>query len=87
MGRYQGQRVRVPSKRRVPGLIRDGLRLCAKKHCDNKLGAYATSEAAVNAPGRVMVMELAGDKIRVNTICPGFSRTIALGYGRIRAYG
>ena len=43
-----------------------------------RLGAYASSKAAINALGRVMAMELAADNIRVNTICPGFNDTSRL---------
>jgi len=43
-----------------------------------KLGAYASSKAAINALGRVMAMELAASNIRVNTICPGFNDTARL---------
>lgn len=39
------------------------------------LAAYMTSKLAVNGLGRTMAMELAKDKIRVNTICPGFNDT------------
>jgi 3-oxoacyl-[acyl-carrier protein] reductase len=42
------------------------------------LGAYASSKAAINALGRVMALELAGNNIRVNTICPGFNDTSRL---------
>lgn len=42
------------------------------------LGAYASSKAAINTLGRVMAMELAGNNIRVNTICPGVNDTSRL---------
>lgn len=37
--------------------------------------AYATSKAAIVAFGRMIALELAKDKIRVNTICPGAVQT------------
>lgn len=43
-----------------------------------RLGAYASSKAAINTLGRVMALELAPDNIRVNTICPGFNDTSRL---------
>lgn len=39
------------------------------------LAAYTSSKLAINGLGRTMAMELAGDNIRVNTICPGFNDT------------
>jgi 3-oxoacyl-[acyl-carrier protein] reductase/meso-butanediol dehydrogenase/(S,S)-butanediol dehydrogenase/diacetyl reductase len=50
----------------------------ASRTAGPRLGAYASSKAAVNALGRVMAMELAADNIRVNTICPGFNDTSRL---------
>ena len=50
----------------------------ASRTAGPKLGAYASSKAAINALGRVMAMELAGSNIRVNTICPGFNDTSRL---------
>lgn len=50
----------------------------ASRTAGRRLGAYASSKAAVNALGRVMAMELAADNIRVNTICPGFNDTSRL---------
>ena len=50
----------------------------ASRTAGPKLGAYASSKAAINALGRVMAMELAASKIRVNTICPGFNDTSRL---------
>ncbi len=37
--------------------------------------AYSTSKGAIVALTRNMAMDLAGDKIRVNCVCPGFTRT------------
>lgn len=50
----------------------------ASRTAGPKLGAYASSKAAINALGRVMAMELATSNIRVNTICPGFNDTSRL---------
>ena len=50
----------------------------ASRTAGPKLGAYASSKAAINTLGRVMAMELAGSNIRVNTICPGFNDTSRL---------
>lgn len=50
----------------------------ASRTAGPRLGAYASSKAAINALGRVMALELAGDNIRVNTICPGFNDTSRL---------
>jgi 3-oxoacyl-[acyl-carrier protein] reductase/meso-butanediol dehydrogenase/(S,S)-butanediol dehydrogenase/diacetyl reductase len=50
----------------------------ASRTAGPKLGAYASSKAAINTLGRVMALELAGDNIRVNTICPGFNDTSRL---------
>ncbi|WP_299654903.1 SDR family oxidoreductase [uncultured Jannaschia sp.] len=50
----------------------------ASRTAGPRLGAYASSKAAVNTLGRVMAMELAADNIRVNTICPGFNDTSRL---------
>ena len=50
----------------------------ASRTAGPRLGAYASSKAAINALGRVMAMELAADNIRVNTICPGFNDTSRL---------
>ena len=50
----------------------------ASRTAGPKLGAYASSKAAINTLGRVMAMELAGNNIRVNTICPGFNDTSRL---------
>lgn len=37
--------------------------------------AYCSSKAALDAVVRVLALELAGRKIRVNTICPGYIQT------------
>ena len=37
--------------------------------------AYRMSKSSVNAMTRVFAAELADDKIRVNSICPGWVRT------------
>jgi 3-oxoacyl-[acyl-carrier protein] reductase/meso-butanediol dehydrogenase/(S,S)-butanediol dehydrogenase/diacetyl reductase len=50
----------------------------ASRTAGPKLGAYASSKAAINALGRVMALELAASNIRVNTICPGFNDTSRL---------
>ena len=50
----------------------------ASRTAGPKLGAYASSKAAINALSRVMAMELAASNIRVNTICPGFNDTSRL---------
>ena len=50
----------------------------ASRTAGPRLGAYASSKAAINTLGRVMALELAGDNIRVNTICPGFNDTSRL---------
>ena len=50
----------------------------ASRTAGPKLGAYASSKAAINALGRVMAMELAASNIRVNTVCPGFNDTSRL---------
>jgi 3-oxoacyl-[acyl-carrier protein] reductase/meso-butanediol dehydrogenase/(S,S)-butanediol dehydrogenase/diacetyl reductase len=50
----------------------------ATRTASPRLGAYASSKSAINTLGRVMAMELAGDNIRVNTICPGFTDTSRL---------
>ncbi len=50
----------------------------ASRTAGPRLGAYASSKAAVNTLGRVMALELASDNIRVNTICPGFNDTSRL---------
>ncbi|HWK68567.1 MAG TPA: SDR family oxidoreductase [Rhizobiaceae bacterium] len=48
-----------------------------------RLGAYALSKAAVISMTRSLALSLAGDKIRVNAVCPGsidsemFDRTLA----------
>lgn len=50
----------------------------ASRTAGPRLGAYASSKAAINTLGRVMALELAGNNIRVNTICPGFNDTSRL---------
>jgi 3-oxoacyl-[acyl-carrier protein] reductase/meso-butanediol dehydrogenase/(S,S)-butanediol dehydrogenase/diacetyl reductase len=50
----------------------------ASRTAGPKLGAYASSKAAINALGRVMALELAASNIRVNTICPGLNDTSRL---------
>ncbi|KRA53083.1 SDR family NAD(P)-dependent oxidoreductase [Devosia sp. Root635] len=50
----------------------------ASRTAGPRLGAYASSKAAINALGRVMALELASENIRVNTICPGFNDTSRL---------
>jgi NAD(P)-dependent dehydrogenase (short-subunit alcohol dehydrogenase family) len=38
---------------------------------DVPLGAYSVTKAAVNMMGRMLAVDLAGDGIRVNVVCPG----------------
>jgi carbonyl reductase 1 len=47
--------------------------------------AYAVSKVGLNAFARVLVPELAGRKIRVNAVCPGWARTDMGGKGAPRS--
>jgi len=45
------------------------------RHTVDTEGAYAASKGAINALTRALAIELAGDRIRVNTVIPGAIRT------------
>ena len=51
----------------------------ASRHAVPTSGAYTASKAAMNAMSRVMAMELAPHRIRVNAVLPGLVETTRMG--------
>lgn len=67
----------IPYLRKTCGNIVNTASIAALKGTKNRL-SYSTSKGAVVSMTRSMALELAGDNVRVNAICPGMTMTPSL---------
>jgi dihydroanticapsin dehydrogenase len=74
-GIFFGVKYAVPHLRRAGGGVIVNMASLAGKRGAPGVAAYCASKGAVVAFGNALALELAKDRIRVNTICPGWIDT------------